>query len=66
MQGQNDLDALLSALKAKKYAFEKIMATREDIQITAVENILEIRARLVNRPGALASFALLLRDIMPM
>jgi glyoxylase-like metal-dependent hydrolase (beta-lactamase superfamily II)/uncharacterized protein with ACT and thioredoxin-like domain len=61
MQGQNDLDALFSALNAKKYAFEKIRATKEDIQITAIENILEIRARLINRPGALASFARLLK-----
>jgi len=61
MQRQNDLDALFSALNAKKYAFEKIRATKEDIQITAIENILEIRARLINRPGALASFARLLK-----
>lgn len=61
MQGQNDLDALLTALKAKKYAFEKIREMKDDIQITAIENILEIRARLINRPGSLASFAGLLK-----
>ena len=63
---QDDLDALLRALKTKKYSFEASSpgissGSRDDIQITALENILEIKARLLNWPGTLAAFARLLR-----
>jgi glyoxylase-like metal-dependent hydrolase (beta-lactamase superfamily II)/uncharacterized protein with ACT and thioredoxin-like domain len=61
MISQHDVAALFHALKAKKYAFEKLGGLKEDIQITALESILEIKVRLLNRPGSLAAFARLLK-----
>jgi len=61
MNGQHDLAALLMALKAKKYAFERIAGLKDEVQITTPANILEIKVRLVNRPGTLAAFSQLLK-----
>ncbi len=61
MSGNSHLASLLEALKTKKYAFEKSGNYKDDIQITARENIFEIKVRLLNIPGALAAFARLLR-----
>jgi glyoxylase-like metal-dependent hydrolase (beta-lactamase superfamily II)/uncharacterized protein with ACT and thioredoxin-like domain len=61
MDRQDDLSSLLAALKAVKYDFEGRRSSKDDIQITALENILEIKVRLINRPGALAAFARLLK-----
>lgn len=58
----DDLETLLRALKTKKYVFEAASAgSMDDIQITDLQNILEIKVRLVNKPGTLAAFARLLR-----
>ncbi|RPI37637.1 MAG: MBL fold metallo-hydrolase [Nitrospiraceae bacterium] len=61
MNGQHDLDSLLMAMKAKKYAFERVAGVKDEVEITTPANILEIKVRLVNRPGTLAAFARLLK-----
>ncbi|MCE5195119.1 MAG: MBL fold metallo-hydrolase [Nitrospiraceae bacterium] len=61
MQKQKDLNELLRMLKDKQYSFEKSAVGKDDVQITALENILEIKARLLNKPGTLAEFAQLFK-----
>jgi glyoxylase-like metal-dependent hydrolase (beta-lactamase superfamily II)/uncharacterized protein with ACT and thioredoxin-like domain len=61
MSGQKDIQNLVSAVAAKQYTFDKKGGQRDEIRITAQENVLEIKARLENRPGTLASFAQLFK-----
>jgi glyoxylase-like metal-dependent hydrolase (beta-lactamase superfamily II)/uncharacterized protein with ACT and thioredoxin-like domain len=50
-------EALLSSLKEKHYLFTKARDTRDEILVTALESVLEIKVRLPNVPGTLAAFA---------
>ncbi len=57
---QRGPDTLLSSLKEKKYHFTKAQDVQDDIFVTTVESVLEIKVRLPNEPGTLAGFAELL------
>src|SRR5512146_2423850 len=57
LTGKDGLDKLLETLRSKKYVFERPKALKDEVRITAPENVLEIKVRLVNVPGTLASFA---------
>ncbi len=61
MAGTRELDALLAGLESGHYTFEKTRAAVDSVDITMVENILEIKVKLENRPGTLSSFSRLLR-----
>jgi len=60
LSSQNHLPSLLASLQEKEFWFENIRPTEDDVQVTSAENILEIKVRLENRPGTLASFSRLL------
>ena len=53
-------DTLLSSLKEKHYLFTRTRDAQDEIFVTTVESVLEIKVRLPNRPGTLAAFAELL------
>ncbi len=53
-------DTLLSSLREKNYLFTKAQDAQDEIFITTVESVLEIKVRLSNEPGTLAAFAELL------
>jgi glyoxylase-like metal-dependent hydrolase (beta-lactamase superfamily II) len=53
-------DTLLSALKEKHYLFAKTQNAQDEIFVTTVESVLEIKVRLPHEPGTLAAFAELL------
>lgn len=56
------LTALLRSLESGRYAVGRAENGGDEVQITAVESVLEIKVRLENRPGALAAFAALLKE----
>jgi len=58
---QDDLMNLLYSLKENQYMFEETPLVKDDVQITSLENVLEIKVRLRNEPGTLAGFANLLK-----
>jgi glyoxylase-like metal-dependent hydrolase (beta-lactamase superfamily II)/uncharacterized protein with ACT and thioredoxin-like domain len=53
---------LLSSLRDHQYNPEPSPDVQDDVLVTAVESVLEVKVRLENAPGALASFALLLAE----
>jgi len=59
-KNRNSLDKFLKLIRDKNYSFKKEML-KDEIQVTAPESILEIKVKLVNKPGSLASFSLLLK-----
>ena len=61
MSEQAAIEKLFTALKGSGYAFEKSWTTKEDLQITSLENVLKIKVRLENRAGTLAAFSNLLK-----
>jgi glyoxylase-like metal-dependent hydrolase (beta-lactamase superfamily II)/uncharacterized protein with ACT and thioredoxin-like domain len=61
-EGENRLSVLLQSLQENQYVFESVRGGLDEVLVTAVESILEIKVRLVNRPGSLASFARLLAE----
>ena len=61
MSRQDDLMNLLHSLKENQYMFEETPLVKDDVQITSLENVLEIKVRLRNEPGTLAGFANLLK-----
>ena len=61
MSKQGDLMNLLNSLKENQYMFEETPLVKDDVQITSLENVLEIKVRLRNEPGTLAGFANLLK-----
>jgi len=61
MSKQDDLMNLLRSLKENQYMFEETPLVKDDVQITSLENVLEIKVRLKNEPGTLAGFANLLK-----
>jgi glyoxylase-like metal-dependent hydrolase (beta-lactamase superfamily II)/uncharacterized protein with ACT and thioredoxin-like domain len=62
LEGKDGLSALLHSLQEKQYGFESVQGVPDEVLVTAVESILEVKVRLVNRPGSLASFARLLAE----
>lgn len=60
LEGGNTLQRFLELLKKRDYSSPK--KERDEIDITTPESVLEIKVRLVNEPGSLTSFALLLRE----
>ncbi|HEX9137324.1 MAG TPA: MBL fold metallo-hydrolase, partial [Nitrospirota bacterium] len=62
LEGEDSLGVLLQSLQENQYGFESMRGGPDDVLVTAVESILEIKVRLVNRPGSLASFARLLAE----
>jgi glyoxylase-like metal-dependent hydrolase (beta-lactamase superfamily II)/uncharacterized protein with ACT and thioredoxin-like domain len=62
LEGEDGLRVLLQSLQENQYGFESMRGGPDDVLVTAVESILEIKVRLVNRPGSLASFARLLAE----
>ncbi|HUT23491.1 MAG TPA: MBL fold metallo-hydrolase, partial [Sumerlaeia bacterium] len=56
-----DLRGFLQSLAGRKGLFSGPRTSRDDVQIIALENVLEIKVRLVNKPGTLAAFARLLK-----
>jgi glyoxylase-like metal-dependent hydrolase (beta-lactamase superfamily II)/uncharacterized protein with ACT and thioredoxin-like domain len=62
IEGEDCLNALFQSLQEKQYSFESLRTVPDDVLVTTVESILEVKVRLVNRPGSLAAFARLLAD----
>ncbi len=54
------VSALLAALQEREFRIEQTADGQEELVVTAVENILEVKVRLKNEPGTLAAFARLL------
>jgi glyoxylase-like metal-dependent hydrolase (beta-lactamase superfamily II) len=57
---QRGPDALLTSLNELHYRFSRTRDARDEILVTVVESVLEIKVRLPNEPGTLAAFAGLL------
>ena len=62
LANQHDLDALIASLCEKQYGFERGEMAQDEVLVTAVESILEVKVRLENEPGTLAVFARLLAE----
>lgn len=60
LEGEDSLSLLLQSLQENQYGFVSVRGGPDEVLVTAVESILEIKVRLVNRTGSLASFARLL------
>ncbi len=60
LDGEDSLNLLLQSLQENQYGFESVRGVPDEVLVTAVESVLEVKVRLVNRPGSLASFARLL------
>lgn len=58
----DDLAALADSMEEQRTLIEETSILRDDVQITSIENILEIKVRLENKPGTLAAFANLLKS----
>ena len=58
---QRSLVALFNALQERQYVFRETRRMKEEVQITNIENVLEIKVRLENKPGTLSAFAVLLQ-----
>jgi glyoxylase-like metal-dependent hydrolase (beta-lactamase superfamily II) len=58
----DDIESFLNNLKVKGYINSNLFFEKENIGITSIENILEIKVRLRNFPGALAGFAQILKS----
>ena len=59
---RSDLTVLLTSLDADQFQFEQPQDTRDDVLVTTVDSVLEIKVRLANEPGTLAAFARLLAE----
>jgi glyoxylase-like metal-dependent hydrolase (beta-lactamase superfamily II)/uncharacterized protein with ACT and thioredoxin-like domain len=59
---EDNLGLLLQSLQENQYGFEGVRGVPDEVLVTAVESVLEVKARLVNKPGSLASFARLLAE----
>jgi len=57
---ESSVNALLSALRDREYRIEEVRAGQDEVAVTALESVLELKVRLENKPGALAGFARLL------
>lgn len=61
MSAKDAIDTLLQSLQENQYMPEESPSSRDDIQITSLDSVLEIKVRLKNEPGTLAAFANLLK-----
>lgn len=61
MRERGALVGLLKTLQLGRHIFGEAGEAKDDLQITNIENILEIKVRLINEPGTLATFANLLK-----
>ena len=52
--------ALTKVLEKKHYSSELLRTSSHEVEVVSLENVLEVKVRLQNRPGALAAFADLL------
>lgn len=59
---ENCLTSLLNVLQEKQFYIDQPQDARDDLMVTAAASILEIKARLANKPGTLATFARLLAN----
>ncbi len=57
---ESSVSDLLAALQEREYRIEQNEDGQEELVVTALENILEVKVRLKNEPGTLAAFARLL------
>lgn len=62
LESRRDLGRLLESLSAKSYDFQEADLYRDEVQITTLESVLNLRVKLVNRPGSLGRFARLLKE----
>lgn len=62
MNNRCDLSSLLKALREYRYNFEGTNTCKDELYITAPESVLEIKVKLINRPGSLAAFASVLEE----
>jgi len=60
LAGKDSLDRLIAELGENQFSFDAGPSSPDEVQVTALENVLEVKVRLVNRPGSLAAFAGLL------
>ncbi len=59
---ESAIGPLLCSLRDRQYNPEPTPDVQDDVLVTAAESVLEVKVRLENEPGALASFALLLAE----
>jgi glyoxylase-like metal-dependent hydrolase (beta-lactamase superfamily II)/ACT domain-containing protein len=62
LEHEKELNALLASLQEKQFGFEQEASGQDDVSVTTIESILEVKVRLVNQPGTLAAFARLLAE----
>jgi len=60
LEDEAKIEALLQSLEENHSRFESFSSQQDEVEVTAVENILEVKVRLENRPGTLAAYANLL------
>ncbi len=56
------VDILLASLAEGRFGLERAANAPDDVEVTSEANVLELKARLENRPGTLAAFARLLAE----
>ncbi len=61
-EDENNVDKLLQMLRGKNYCSFQSRILRDEVQITTPESVLEIKVRLINKPGSLATFAQVLKE----
>ncbi len=54
--------AMVRDLQKNPYSSEPLRTSSHEVEVLSLENVLEIKVRLENRPGTLASFAALLAE----
>lgn len=59
---KNNLDSLVAALRSEQFFFDTGQGNPDEVSVTALEHVLEVKTRLANQPGSLAAFARLLAD----
>ncbi|MFQ3573864.1 MAG: MBL fold metallo-hydrolase [Thermodesulfovibrionales bacterium] len=62
LDNYNSLSKLLAEFTSEGYTDNNTSHVRDSSEVTAIENILEIKVRLKNVPGSLASFANILKE----
>jgi len=62
LKEEDSLSALMQSLQKNRYGFESTRGGPDEVLVTAVESILEVKVRLANKPGSLAAFAQLLAE----
>jgi glyoxylase-like metal-dependent hydrolase (beta-lactamase superfamily II)/uncharacterized protein with ACT and thioredoxin-like domain len=61
ISSMDDLLRIADSLRKRPSLLEETRIVKDDVQITSLGNILEIKVRLENKPGTLAAFANLLK-----